>query len=122
MAYFPQPHYTLRAPRVRLAKAPKILFVVENTRVDGTLQKLSLTGGSARLSRGCTPGVLAEVKINTATGHLEALVELLPCDDIAGEQPFRFVAMGDSDQELLHTTITKLRQQGFADGAASNGF
>lgn len=120
MAYFPQPHYTLRAPRVRLAKSPKIMFVIENRRLEGVLQKLSLTGGSARVSRDCKPGELAELKINTANGHLEALVELLPRTE--DEQPFRFVAMGDSDQELLAATVTKLRQSGYSDGVAAASF
>jgi hypothetical protein len=122
MAYFPQPHYTLRAPRVRLSKAPKVVFVIDNVRLDGALQKLSLTGGSVQLRRQCSAGALGELKINTAEGHLEALVELLPRAKFTYEQPFRFVAMSDSDQQLLSATIERLRSMGLADGRAAAGF
>ena len=122
MAYFPQPHYTVRAPRVRLSKPPKVLFVVENTRIEGILQKLSLTGGAARLRHDCNAGALAELKINTAAGHLEALVEMLPAPEIGDEHPFRFVAMGDADQQLLASTVTRLQKMGYAEGVAHAGF
>ena len=122
MAYFPQPHYTLRSPRVRISKAHKVVFTLDNTRIDGVLRKLSLTGGLATLSRTCSSGALAEVKINTASGHLEALVELLPRLEIGDMQPFRFVAMGDSDQELLTSTVNRLRRTGHADGQNVAGF
>lgn len=122
MAYFPQPHYTLRSPRVRISKAPKVVFTLDNVRIDGVLRKLSLTGGLATLSRACSSGALAEVKINTASGHLEALVELLPRLEVGGLQPFRFVAMGDSDQELLSNTVNRLRRTGHAEGPTVNGF
>lgn len=122
MAYFPQPHYTLRSPRVRISKAPKVVFTLDNTRVEGVLRKLSLTGGLATLARTCSEGALAEVRINTATGHLEALVELLPHLETGGMQPFRFVAMGDSDQELLTSTVNRLRRTGHDDGPTVAGF
>jgi hypothetical protein len=107
---------------VRLSKPPRILFLVDNVRIDGTLQRLSVTGGSARINRTCTPGALAEIKINTASGSVEGLVEMLAPLELGDEQPFRFVALGDFDHELLASTITRLRQMGLADGVASSGF
>ena len=122
MAYFPQPHCSLRAPRVRLANPPRIVFLVENTRIDGTLQRLSLTGGSARVAQACTAGDLAELKINTPSGRMEALVEMLAHSEIGEEQAFRFVAMGDLDQEMLLNTVSRMRSMGYAEGSPGAGF
>jgi hypothetical protein len=105
-----------------MSEPPRILFTLEGASVRGVLQKLSMTGGCARMSRQCVPGTLAELKINTAVGRLEALVEMLPPEQIANEQPFRFVAMDDSDQQLLTSTVTRLRKMGYAEGTVCESF
>ncbi len=116
MAYFPQTDRRVRSPRVLVPQGPKGLFLVDNDPIDGVLHKLSLTGGAVQMARECVPGVLAEIRLHTSSGTVQAVVEMLAKNDRnAPEQPFRFVALGDDDQKLLVRAIKNLRKQGFGD-------
>ena len=54
---------------------------------------------------------------------MQALVEILGRPDpIVKEQPFRFVAMSDEDQQLLNSTLARLRRQGFGDAVQHRTF
>lgn len=119
MAHFPQPDQRVRSPRVRVPQGPKVLFLLDNNPIQGILHKLSLTGGAVELEQECDPGALAEIRLHTSSGTVQAVVEVLPRNDpAAAEQPFRFVALGDDDQKLLVSAIKNLRRQGFGDAVA----
>jgi hypothetical protein len=116
MAHFPQADRRIRSPRVRVPQGPKVLFLVDNDPIEGVLHKLSLTGGAVEITRECAAGTLAEIRLHTNSGTVQAVVEMLARNDrSAPEQPFRFVALGDDDQKLLVRAIKNLRKQGFGD-------
>jgi len=118
MAYFPQTDRRVRSPRVRVPQGPKVLFMVDNQPVEGVLHKLSLTGGAVQMAQACAPGVIAEIRLHTNSGTVQAVVEMLAKNDASAlEQPFRFVALGNDDQKLLVSAIKNLRKQGFGDAA-----
>lgn len=115
MAHFPQ-HTRMRAPRVRIPANESVKFNLGKRTVSAILQRLSLTGGLAQFHDEIGEHALAEVVLNTASGPVTALVELLkPLD--SSRRPFRFVALDDSDFERLVTTIRAMRQQGWDDHA-----
>ena len=118
MAHFPQPQRNVRAPRVRVPEAEPVVFMAENNRVPGLLQNLSTTGGSARVSRSFAPGALAELQMQTTSGPVHALVEILESATAPGAgQPFRFVALGDEDHERLWKAVAKLQRRGYSESA-----
>ncbi|HTC93494.1 MAG TPA: hypothetical protein VK699_08585 [Terriglobales bacterium] len=118
MAYFPQTDRRVRSPRVRVPQGPKVLFMVDNQPVEGVLHKLSLTGGAVQMAQVCAPGAIAEIRLHTNSGTVQAVVEMLAKNDASAlEQPFRFVALGDDDQKLLVSAIKNLRKQGFGEAA-----
>ncbi len=114
MAHFPQPHTRTRAPRVRIPADECIKFNLGKRKVSATLQRLSVTGGLARFHEDIGEQALAEIVLDTASGPVNALVELLkPLD--SSSRPFRFVALDDSDFDRLVTTIQAMRQQGWGE-------
>jgi len=91
-------------------------FKLGGMQVVATLQKLSLTGGLAEFRTPVGEATLAEVTLNTASGPITALVELLqapkkgsPC------RPFRFIALDDHDFQVLAATLQTMRRQGLAE-------
>ena len=118
MAHFPQPQRNVRAPRVRVPEAEPVVFMAENSRIPAMLQNLSTTGGSAKLARRFSPGELAELQMQTASGPVHALVEILDTAPAPGAgQPFRFVALGDEDHERLWKAVAKLQRRGYSESA-----
>jgi hypothetical protein len=75
---------------------------------------LSATGGVAQLPGTVQAGDLAELQIESKSGLIVALVEVLsPLKGSAATmRPFRFVALGDDDQQRLATAITHMRDKG----------
>jgi len=123
MAHFPQPQRNVRAPRVRVPDNAQVVFISENYKIPAVLNKLSSTGGTARLARKCPEGALAEIRLNTRSGSVQALVEILSSPDpVLHEQPFRFVAMGDEDRQMLQSALAHLRAQGYGEGTVTVGF
>ena len=81
----------------------------------GTLVLLSATGGLALLPGSLDAGQIAELQIQSESGLITAIVELLPpaIGASAIMRPFRFVALGDEDQERLASLVTKRRDKGY---------
>jgi len=113
MAYFPQPG-SARAPRVRVADGQSVRLALEGKKLSGVLLTLSSTGGLAQFEKAVHEGTLAELQIRSKTGPITALVEML--SPVKGypvtTRPFRFVALGDEDQERLASAIERMQQQG----------
>jgi len=115
MTYFPQSHAKIWSLLVHLPNKESVSFIAEVARTEGILQKLSLTGGCARLPKTCDPGVLAEIRITTINGPVAGLVEILPPPRHDSGQPFRFVALSGSDHARLSSVLELMRKQGYAE-------
>ncbi len=67
-----------RPPRIRVPNHERALFTVNNQKFVGVIQRLSLTGGSAILSKGPIPqGTLADIGLNAVFGKVRAQIQFL---------------------------------------------
>ena len=107
-----------RAPRIRVPNNERALFTVDNHKFVGVIQRLSLTGGSAVLSKGPIPqGTLAEMRLNTVFGKVTAQIEFLhtAADGIPLAQAFRFLQMDDVSCERFSAAAEQMERAGFSD-------
>jgi hypothetical protein len=107
-----------RAPRVRVPNRERALFTVDGSNFVGVLQRLSITGGSALLSRGPIPhGTMGDIVFKTAFGKVTAHVEFLQsgADGVPLAQAFHFLAMEDASSERLAAASRKMQQEGRSD-------
>lgn len=98
----------LRPVRVRLPGMPPThIRLQDGQRSTARLQTISPTGGLLRVLKPILPGAIAEVLFLTDTGPVLGLAELLnPCSHAPiGLQPFRFLAMDQTDRETLQAAI-----------------
>jgi hypothetical protein len=114
MAHFPRLNGSERAPRVRVANNLAIRLSLEGKQMPGVLLVISATGGLAQFQDAVHAGSLAELQIWSKSGPITALVELLK--PVKGSpltmRPFRFIALGDEDQERLNSAIRRMQGQG----------
>lgn len=105
MPIFPKAHPYQRAPRSKVLIPTQIELVYEDgRRTRGRLQVVSETGGCAGLERQLAPATLVSVEMRTAEGPVSAIAEMLhPLD--AGRQPFRFLAMDETDRSRLQNMM-----------------
>jgi hypothetical protein len=115
MAHFPQPHASVRAPRVRVPNSESVNFSLDGKRVPAVLHEISTTGGLAQFSSAVRSGSLAELQMRSKSGPITGLVELLrPVTQGSGKmQPFRFVALGEEDHERLASVLRQMIAQGY---------
>jgi len=107
-----------RAPRIRVPNSERALFTIDGARFVGVLQRLSLTGGSAVLSRGPIPrGTMGDIAMNTIHGKVSAHIEFLQtgADGIALAQAFQFLAMEDESAKRFAAAAKQMEQEGFSD-------
>jgi hypothetical protein len=86
----------------------------------GVLQRLSLTGGSAVLSKGpIMHGTLGDIALNTVYGKVSAHIEFLQtgADGIPLAQAFRFIAMDDRSSERFAAAAKQMEKEGYSDAA-----
>ncbi len=116
MAHFTQPHTSVRAPRVRIPQEEPVWFTYEGGRVQGTLQKISVTGGLAVLPKQIAQGTIAEMKVKSTAGPITGIVELLDPRIHRGapQQAFKFIAMDDTDHDRLAAILESLKSAGAA--------
>lgn len=100
MPRFPQPHPSVRAPRMRAA-GEGISFHLENIRVAGSLYNISINGGLAEVAAPVAHDTVAEAVLHTRVGEVRAVVQLLPGNRAPRRQPFRFLALSDEDHTRL---------------------
>jgi len=107
MAHFPNPHNTVRAPRVRVTGGKPIKFSLGNKHVPAVLEILSVTGGRVSMPKGLRPGTLAEAYMATSAGPFSGVVELLGMrpEGKTVAQAFRFLALSDNDYSRLTDTL-----------------
>src|SRR5215471_13494344 len=107
-----------RPPRIRVPNEEKAIFTVDNQKVLGIIQRLSLTGGSALLVKGSFPvGTLAEMALGTVFGKIKAHIEFLHlgADGIQQVQAFRFLAMDDVSTKRFNAAVKQMQMAGFSD-------
>src|SRR4051794_10433963 len=115
MAYFPRPHSSERAPRVRVAGDEPVRLTLEGKKIPGTLLVISATGGLAQFQDTVQAASLAELQIRSKSGPITALVEMLqPAKGYpVTMRPFRFIALGDEEQQRLASVIKRMQDQGY---------
>ncbi len=109
---------TTRAPRIRVPNSEPALFSIDGTRFVGVLQRLSLTGGSAVLSKGPIPhGTMGDIAMNTVFGKVSAHIEFLQtgADGAPLAQAFRFLAMGDASAKRFAAAAERMEREGYSD-------
>lgn len=101
----PQPLPHRRAPRFRLADvAPAVLQLRDGRRTSSEMQVISRTGGLLSLPKSLDQGSVVKVMFQTHRGPVLGTAEmLLPVTST--QQPFRFVALPESDQSTLQAAF-----------------
>ncbi|HET7442247.1 MAG TPA: hypothetical protein VFJ47_13165 [Terriglobales bacterium] len=101
------PHTTSgsRPPRVRFADStPAVLRFADGRRATGQLQIVSITGGLLSVPKPLDRGSRVKVMFLTDKGPVLGAAEML--DPVTwGQQPFRFVALGEGDRRILGSAI-----------------
>ncbi len=107
-----------RPPRIRVPNSERALFTIDDTRFVGVLQRLSLTGGSAVLSKGPIPhGTMGDIAINTVFGKVSAHIEFLQAgaDGVPLAQAFRFLAMEYTSSTRFAAAAKQMELEGYSD-------
>lgn len=115
-------HQRSRPPRIRVPHQQKAIFTVDNQKLVGIIQRLSLTGGSTLLVKGPIPqGTLAEIAFATVFGKVNAHIEFLRtgADGVPLAQAFAFFAMDAvsskrfkaATEEMQNTSLSDLVQK-----------
>jgi hypothetical protein len=113
-----KPRKSTRPPRIRVPNNERALFTVNNQKFVGVIQRLSLTGGSAILSKGPIPQeTLAEMGLNTVFGKVTAQIQFLHsgADGVPLAQAFRFIGMNDVSRERFSAAAEQMQSAGFSD-------
>jgi hypothetical protein len=80
----------------------------DGQRAKGRLQVISATGGLLQLANAVAEGDFVEVAFQTQSGNISGMAEMLnPLRSVPGSvfQAFRFVALGDDDQQHLRMMV-----------------
>lgn len=107
-----------RAPRIRVPNNERAVFIVDESKFLGVIQRLSLTGGSAVLAKGpIQRGVMGEMILNTVFGKVTAQIEFLQtgADGIPLAQAFRFLTMDDDSARRFSAAARQMEKEGFSD-------
>jgi hypothetical protein len=107
-----------RPPRIRVPNNERALFTVDTDKFVGVIRRLSLTGGSAVLSKGPIPqGTLAQMDLGTVFGKVTAQIEFMHsgADGIPLAQAFRFIDMDDVSSERFSAAAARMERAGFSD-------
>ena len=114
----PKKSRSSRAPRIRVPNSERALFTVNESRFVGVLQRLSLTGGSAVLSKGPIPhGTMGDIALSTVYGKVSAHIEFLHsgADGVPLAQAFRFLAMEDASARRFEAAAKQMIAEGYSD-------
>ena len=104
--------YKHRPPRIRVPHQQKAIFTVDNQKLIGVLQRLSLTGGTALLVKGPIPeGALGEIVFGTAFGKVNAHIRFLygGVDGVPLAQAFAFLAMNTRSSQRFKRALEEMR-------------
>lgn len=107
-----------RPPRIRVPYQQRAIFTVENQKLVGVVQRLSMTGGSAVLVRGPIPErALGEIVFGTVFGKVNAHIEFLHsgADGVRHAQAFAFITMDASSNQHLTKALQEMNTSEFSD-------
>lgn len=107
-----------RAPRIRIPNRERALFFIDGAPFVGALQRLSLSGGSAILSRGPIPrGTMGDIALRTDFGKVSAHIQFLQtgADGVALAQAFCFLEMEATSAKRLANAVQKMAKEGYSD-------
>jgi hypothetical protein len=105
MTYLPHSRENWRSPRARLADiTPAVLRLPDGGRQRGKLETVSLTGGLLSMSNLLDRGSRIKLMFLTHTGPVLGAAEMLSPVSTT-RQPFRFVALEESDQGRLRAIV-----------------
>jgi hypothetical protein len=107
-----------RPPRIRVPRQQKAIFTVDDHKLVGIVQRLSLTGGSALLGKGTVPeGTLGEIVFGTVFGKVNAQIEFLHtgADGVPLAQAFAFLAMDGESSQRFATALEEMQTSDFSD-------
>jgi hypothetical protein len=113
-----KPGKRTRPPRIRVPNNERALFTVDTNKFVGVIRRLSLTGGSAVLSKGpILQGTLAQMDLITVFGKVSAQIEFMHsgADGIPLAQAFRFLDMDDVSSERFSAAARQMEKAGFSD-------
>jgi hypothetical protein len=109
MTHFPQTHPQHRAQRVQFDSTIGVVVKLTDGRsARAKLQTISETGGMLRLPGALEQGNLVEVTIETESGDVKAMAEILQPTRKSKDgilQPFRFIALEDNDHRTLRNAL-----------------
>jgi len=105
MPFVPQVHAQRRAQRVRFEDATPVgLRYPDGRRFTGELQVISVTGGLLCIRQPLQRGSLVKLMFLAKTGSVLGSAEML--SPVSWDrQPFRFVALHEDHQSMLHAAI-----------------
>jgi hypothetical protein len=101
----------VRSPRFRVPNNEQAVVTIGSEQVRGTLQLLSMTGGTIRLQKRLPSGTFADIAVKTTSGTFRAAIEFLKMANPSA-QAFRFVAMEPVSRNRLNDGLNKMRAQG----------
>jgi hypothetical protein len=107
-----------RAPRIRVPNNERAVFTIDDHNFVGVIQRLSLTGGSAVLSKGpIHHGTMGTMALGTVFGKVTAQIEFLQtgADGVPLAQAFRFIAMDDASSRRFAAAAKQMEEKGFSD-------
>jgi hypothetical protein len=107
-----------RAPRIRIPDRERALFFIDGVPFVGVLQRLSLSGGSAILSRGpIRHGTMGDITLRTVFGKVSAHIQFLRmgADGVPLAQAFCFLDMEETSAKRLAAAAQKMQQEGYSD-------
>ena len=110
-----------RPPRIRVPHQQKAIFTVDNQKLIGVLQRLSLTGGTALLMKDPIPpeGTLGEIVFGTAFGKVNAHIKFLygGVDGVPLAQAFAFLAMNARSSQRFKRALEEMHTSDLSDFA-----
>lgn len=112
-----------RPPRICVPNSERALFMIESEKFVGVIQRLSITGGSAILSKGpIAHGTFGEMGLKTVYGPMKAQIQFLSCgaDGIPLAQAFRFIDMDQTSRKRFDASIKKMQEAGFSDAPTAD--
>ena len=107
-----------RPPRIRVPHQQKAIFTVDNQKIVGVVQRLSLTGGSALLVKGPIPeGTVGQIVFGTVLGQVKAHIEFLhrDADGVPLAQAFSFLTMDDISSQHFKTALEEMNTSDLSD-------
>jgi hypothetical protein len=107
-----------RPPRILVPNNENAVFTVAAEKFVGTIQRLSLTGGSAVFAKGPVPnGTYGEMILKTVFGNVTAEIQFLHAgaDGVRQAQAFSFLEMDDVSTKRFRAAVEKMEEAGFSD-------